>query len=111
MTNYMSIFDVKDVKEFVSMKEETMSMKLDRFKENYQPSSDQIKVIFDAGYDKFKENVEKQVTEEFSELAMFTAYMLAHSSEENRKTIKNRFLPRTKEYFGNDFLVGLRKKT
>jgi len=111
ISSYMSIFDIKDVKEFVSMKEETMNMQIEKFKDNYKPSEKQIKEIFEAGYDKFKENVEKQVTVEFSELALFAATVLMTSKNEEREAIKNRFLPRTKEYFDKEFLDYLRKKT
>jgi hypothetical protein len=111
MTNYMSIFDIKDVREYVSMKEETMTMKLEKFKESYMPSEKQAREIFNKGYDLFKEYVDKQITNEVGELILFSANMLSIFSEDKREEIKNHFLPRTKEYFDKDFLDSVRKKS
>lgn len=111
ITNYMGIFDIKKVKEYADMRDETTKMKYEKFIENFKPSEEEIKQMFNDGYEKFKEHVNKQVTEEFEELALFAAYTLSYTNKQNIEAIKDRFLPKTKEYFSDDVLELLKNKT
>ncbi|WP_343913259.1 hypothetical protein [Aquimarina litoralis] len=99
MKNFMDIFKIDELKKYVQLKEERINMQVKDFVSNSQELK---RIAFEAT----NENIEPlkkmyfdQMGEEHNELILFAIAAIKSQPEEERQSLIERGLPKTKRYF------------
>lgn len=99
MKNFMDIFKIDELKKYVQLKEERVNMQVEGFVSNSQ----EIKRIAFEATNKNIEPIKKmyfdQMGEEHNELILFTIAAIKTQPVEERQSLIERGLPKTKRYF------------
>jgi len=103
MKDFMSIFDVDEVRKYVEMKGETNMMKAANVVINKMDmkeiATEAAKMANDKGI--VKEVYTKQVTEDMQELLMFAGATLYSYPQKERQEIADKQLPKTQRFMKN----------
>jgi len=99
---YMSVFDVKKVKEYSEIMHEASIVKVDNFLQNNDKIKEASKAINKEVFKKVQKIYRKQMGDEYVELFDFVFEYLKRCSEEQREEILNKLFPNTKEKLKNE---------